>query len=81
MRCTGNSTQQNNTRSSYGGNLGDKLVDEGCIKGIKEKLVPNSYLVTPNSFEAEILSGKKISSIEDQEYAAKEIKIWEQKMF
>ena len=53
---------------------GDKLVDEGCIKGIKEKLVPNSYLVTPNSFEAEILSGKKISSIEDQEYAAKEIK-------
>ena len=53
---------------------GDKLVDEGCIEGIKEKLVPNSYLVTPNSFEAEILSGKKISSIEDQEYAAKEIK-------
>ena len=38
---------------------GDKLVDEGCIKGIKEKLVPNSYIVTPNSFEAEILSGKK----------------------
>ena len=52
---------------------GDKLVDEGCIKGIKDKLVPNCYLVAPISFEAEILSGKKISSIEDHDYAAIEI--------
>ena len=53
---------------------GDKLVDEGCIKGIKGKTCPKQLSGDTNSFEAEILSGKKISSIEDQEYAAKEIK-------
>ena len=53
---------------------GDKLVDNNCVTEIREKLIPSCYLVTPNSFEAEILIGKKISSVEDQEYAAKEIK-------
>ena len=53
---------------------GDKLIDDKCIEGIKSKLVPISYLVTPNSFEAEILTGIKIESLEQQKQAAREIK-------
>ncbi|MBA4730391.1 MAG: bifunctional hydroxymethylpyrimidine kinase/phosphomethylpyrimidine kinase [Gammaproteobacteria bacterium] len=53
---------------------GDKLIDDKCIEGIKSKLIPISYLVTPNSFEAEILTGVKIESLEQQKQAAREIK-------
>lgn len=52
---------------------GDKLIDEQAIETLKTKLIPISYLLTPNIPEAEILSGIKIESEEDMISAAKKI--------
>lgn len=53
---------------------GDKLLEDKAIKLLKEKLIPNSFMVTPNIAEAEILSGVSISNVSDMEKAAKKIK-------
>jgi hydroxymethylpyrimidine/phosphomethylpyrimidine kinase len=52
---------------------GAKLLEPKAIKILTEKLLPLATLVTPNLSEAEILSGRKISSIEQMRAAAKEI--------
>lgn len=52
---------------------GAKLLEPKAIKILKEKLLPLATLVTPNLFEAEILSGQKISSLEEMGDAAREI--------
>lgn len=44
---------------------GCKLLDDDAIKLLKKLLIPISSLITPNIFEAEILSGKKIYSSND----------------
>jgi len=49
------------------------LLSEKGIGVLKSKLLPLSYLVTPNIHEAEVLSGINIGSAEDIETAAKEI--------
>lgn len=52
---------------------GAKLLEPAAIKILKEKLLPLATLVTPNLSEAGILSGEKISSIEQMREAAKKI--------
>ncbi|MGH7952657.1 MAG: bifunctional hydroxymethylpyrimidine kinase/phosphomethylpyrimidine kinase [Limisphaerales bacterium] len=52
---------------------GAKLLEPAAIKILKEKLLPLAALVTPNLSEAEILSGQKISTIEDMSDVARKI--------
>jgi hydroxymethylpyrimidine kinase/phosphomethylpyrimidine kinase len=52
---------------------GAKLLGPAAIKILKKKLLPLAMLVTPNLSEAEILSGEKISSVEQMRAAAKKI--------
>ena len=52
---------------------GDKLLEDNCINSIKKSLLPLAYLVTPNSYEAEILTGISIKNINDQTKAAKKL--------
>ena len=53
---------------------GDILVEKSLCKVIKVNLLPSAFLVTPNIYEAEILSGIPIKSIDDQIQSAKLIK-------
>ncbi|MGH7977528.1 MAG: bifunctional hydroxymethylpyrimidine kinase/phosphomethylpyrimidine kinase [Limisphaerales bacterium] len=52
---------------------GAKLIEPKALKILREKLLPLAALVTPNLSEAEMLSGEKISSIEQMRAAAKKI--------
>jgi hydroxymethylpyrimidine/phosphomethylpyrimidine kinase len=52
---------------------GAKLLERRALKFFQEKLLPLATLVTPNLPEAKILSGQKISSIEEMRAAAKKI--------
>lgn len=52
---------------------GAKLINDGAVTALKERLIPKAAVITPNIPEAEVLSGKKISSAEDMVTAAKEI--------
>ena len=52
---------------------GDVLVNDDVINSIKVKLLEKSFLITPNIYEAEILSGKKINSLQDQLEIGKEL--------
>jgi hydroxymethylpyrimidine/phosphomethylpyrimidine kinase len=53
---------------------GVKLLEPAAIGIFAGKLLPLATLVTPNLSEAEILSGQKISSIEEMRAAAKKIR-------
>lgn len=52
---------------------GEKLLDDGAIAAVKERLLPKALLVTPNLPEAEVLSGRAIHRVEDQVCAAKDL--------
>ncbi|MGO8765467.1 MAG: bifunctional hydroxymethylpyrimidine kinase/phosphomethylpyrimidine kinase [Limisphaerales bacterium] len=52
---------------------GTALMEPKARKIFKEKLLPLATLVTPNLFEAEFLSGLKISRTDEMELAAKKI--------
>ena len=45
---------------------GDILVSDKVIDSIKDKLINKSFLITPNIYEAEILSEMKINNLENQ---------------
>tara|TARA_B100000927_G_scaffold153931_1_gene124037 strand:- start:9 stop:785 length:777 start_codon:yes stop_codon:yes gene_type:complete len=45
---------------------GDVLVSDETINSIKDKLINKSFLITPNIFEAEILSEIKINNLNNQ---------------
>ncbi len=49
---------------------GFKLINEGAIKTLRDKLMKKAYLITPNIPEAEVLTRIKIKSVEDMVYAA-----------
>jgi hydroxymethylpyrimidine/phosphomethylpyrimidine kinase len=49
------------------------LLEPKAVKILKEKLLPLATLVTPNLSEAEILSGQKISSVDEMREAARKI--------
>ena len=50
---------------------GTKLINSTAIETLKNHLIKKVYLITPNIPEAEILTGKKINSINDMIEAAK----------
>ena len=52
---------------------GVRLLKPSAIRILEEKLLPLATLVTPNLDEAEVLIGKKISSLDDLRVSAKEI--------
>ncbi len=52
---------------------GDSLLKEDAISVLKKKLLPMAALVTPNIPEAEILSGRKIETVNDMQEAARSI--------
>jgi hydroxymethylpyrimidine/phosphomethylpyrimidine kinase len=52
---------------------GAKLLEPAALKILTEKLLPLATLVTPNLAEAEILSGQKISSVEEMSTATQKI--------
>ena len=57
---------------------GARLLEEGAVEALKEKLLPLATVVTPNIPEAEILSGMTIRTPEDMEAAAQAIgKKWD----
>ena len=45
---------------------GNVLIKDEIINSIKDKLINKSFLITPNIFEAEILSEMKINDLENQ---------------
>ena len=52
---------------------GARLLKENVEKVLIEKLLPTAALITPNVFEAEIISGAKIRDIEDAKESARTI--------
>ena len=52
---------------------GSKLLEDSAINAYKKLLLPIAELVTPNIFEANLLSNMKINNQEDIEKAAKKI--------
>ena len=52
---------------------GDRLIESSAVEAIKNFLIPNAYLVTPNIYEAEILSNMKIVDLKTQIDAGKKI--------
>jgi hydroxymethylpyrimidine/phosphomethylpyrimidine kinase len=52
---------------------GNRLLKKDAESSLINKLIPLSYLLTPNVSEAKIISGVKISNIEDAKKAAKKI--------
>ena len=49
---------------------GFKLINDKAIRTLREKLITQTYLITPNIPEAEVLTKIKINSVEDMIYAA-----------
>lgn len=52
---------------------GDKLLKDDAITTLKKDLIAISYLITPNTDEAEILADIKIKTLHDVKIAAKKI--------
>lgn len=49
---------------------GSRLLRDDAIESLMTKLLPRATVVTPNLFEAEIISGRKIASLDDTKRAA-----------
>ncbi|GAB1542064.1 bifunctional hydroxymethylpyrimidine kinase/phosphomethylpyrimidine kinase [Scytonema sp. NUACC21] len=49
---------------------GAQLLDDDAVKTLRDVLIPKAILVTPNRYEAQILSGLPIHSLEDMRVAA-----------
>ena len=52
---------------------GTRLLKKEAERTIIEKILPLATVITPNLFEAELLSGMKIASMEDSKKAAEKI--------
>ncbi|MEG4344110.1 bifunctional hydroxymethylpyrimidine kinase/phosphomethylpyrimidine kinase [Microcoleus sp. A003_D6] len=52
---------------------GDRLIDDGAIAFLQDVLIPMAAVVTPNRFEATILSGLEIDAVDDMRVAAERI--------
>ncbi|MEL6439400.1 MAG: bifunctional hydroxymethylpyrimidine kinase/phosphomethylpyrimidine kinase [Cyanobacteria bacterium J06621_8] len=49
---------------------GDKLMDEEAIAALRSQLIPQATILTPNRYEAEILSGMTINNLDQLKQAA-----------
>jgi len=52
---------------------GDRLIDDEAIAALYRELIPQATLVTPNRYEAQLLSGITIETLADMETAAQRI--------
>mgnify|MGYP001569028352 FL=1 len=53
---------------------GVSLVEDGTLDAIREQLFPLAKVITPNIYEASVLTGISIENVTDMEEAAKELK-------
>ncbi|NJP20602.1 MAG: bifunctional hydroxymethylpyrimidine kinase/phosphomethylpyrimidine kinase [Hydrococcus sp. CRU_1_1] len=49
---------------------GAQLIDDSAIALLRNKLIPKALIVTPNRYEAQLLSGLTINTLEDMKAAA-----------
>ncbi|MEH2050721.1 bifunctional hydroxymethylpyrimidine kinase/phosphomethylpyrimidine kinase [Nostoc sp.] len=49
---------------------GAQLIDDDAVKTLCHTLIPKAVIITPNRYEAQILSGLQINSLEDMQKAA-----------
>lgn len=52
---------------------GARLIDDSAISALRDVLIPKALIVTPNRFEAQILSGLQIQSLDEMRIAAQRI--------
>ncbi|OWY67049.1 bifunctional hydroxymethylpyrimidine kinase/phosphomethylpyrimidine kinase [cyanobacterium TDX16] len=52
---------------------GAQLIDDAAVTSLRSQLIPLATIVTPNRYEAQILSGKEIHSLDDMKTAAEDI--------
>lgn len=52
---------------------GAQLIDDGAVKTLRERLIPLAAIVTPNRYEAQILSGSPINNLDEMRMAAEVI--------
>jgi hydroxymethylpyrimidine/phosphomethylpyrimidine kinase len=52
---------------------GAQLIDDDAIKTLRQELIPQAAIITPNRYEAQILSGLLINSLDDMRAAAQTI--------
>jgi len=52
---------------------GAQLIDDAAIASLRSQLIPLATVVTPNRYEAQILSGREICSLDDMKAAAENI--------
>ncbi|UKP00396.1 bifunctional hydroxymethylpyrimidine kinase/phosphomethylpyrimidine kinase [Nostoc sp. UHCC 0870] len=52
---------------------GAQLIDDDAVKTLREQLIPKAAIVTPNRYEAQILSGLQVNSLDDMRAAAQVI--------
>ncbi|URD53227.1 bifunctional hydroxymethylpyrimidine kinase/phosphomethylpyrimidine kinase [Chroococcidiopsis sp. CCNUC1] len=52
---------------------GAQLIDDAAVTSLRSQLIPLATIVTPNRYEAQILSGKEIHSLDDMKAAAEDI--------
>lgn len=52
---------------------GAQLIDDTAVTTLREQLIPLATIVTPNRYEAQLLSGLEIRSLEEMQAAARRI--------
>jgi len=52
---------------------GAQLIDDDAVKTLREQLIPKAAMITPNKYEAQILSGFPINTLDDMRAAAQVI--------
>ena len=52
---------------------GAQLIDDAAVTSLRSQLIPLATIVTPNRYEAQILSGREIHSLDDMKAAAEDI--------
>lgn len=52
---------------------GAQLIDNAAITTLRDQLIPLAAVLTPNRYEAQILSGRQIETLEDMQEAAQAI--------
>ncbi|MDG2012417.1 MAG: bifunctional hydroxymethylpyrimidine kinase/phosphomethylpyrimidine kinase [Pirellulaceae bacterium] len=52
---------------------GDQLIDEVAIATLRNRILPLADVLTPNIFEAQILTSEKVESVEGMKVAAKKL--------
>ncbi|MEA5450975.1 bifunctional hydroxymethylpyrimidine kinase/phosphomethylpyrimidine kinase [Leptolyngbya sp. CCNP1308] len=52
---------------------GAQLIDDDAIATLTRRLIPQAHILTPNRYEAQLLSGLEIATLSDMEAAARKI--------